>query len=180
MEGKNLTVEIQSRYEKVRLYLNGKVVAEQTSTRKNYDGKIDVAYEPGELKAVGVENGKEIEECKLETVGEPVSIRLTPDRKIIHADGQDLSFVAVEVLDKNGKVQPNASEEIQFECSGPGRIAGLGNANLKSEEPYQGTQCRVFHGRALVVLRSEKQPGALTLKANAAGLQSTETVVESK
>ena len=180
MEGKNLTVEIQSRYEKVRLYLNGKVVAEQTSTRKNYDGKIDVAYEPGELKAVGVENGKEIEECKLETVGEPVSIRLTPDRKIIHADGQDLSFVAVEVLDKNGKVQPNASEEIQFECSGPGRIAGLGNANLKSEEPYQGTQCRVFHGRALVVLRSEKQPGVLTLKANAAGLQSTETVVESK
>lgn len=181
MEGKSLTVEIQSRYEKVRLYLNGKLLAEKpTSRSQGYEARVDVAYEPGELKAVGVENGKEVAECKLETVGEATSIRLAPDRKTIRADGQDLSFITVEVVDKDGKLQPNAAQEIQFELAGPGSIAGLGNADLKSEEPYQGSQCRAFHGRALVVLRSAKTTGELTLRAQAAGLAGAETTVKSQ
>jgi beta-galactosidase len=64
--------------------------------------------------------------------------------------------------------------------AGPGRIAGLGNADLKTEELYQGTQFRVFHGRALVVLRSAKQTGTLVLRAQSPGLVSAVTKVASQ
>jgi beta-galactosidase len=74
------------------------------------------------------------------------------------------------VLDKNDQLQPNADNEISFGLTGAGSIAGLGSANMKSEEPYQGTQCRVFHGEALVVIRSNHQPGPIELQAHASGL----------
>jgi len=178
-EGKPMEVEVYSRHSGVRLYLNDKLVGEHPTTRgQNFRAVFNLNYEPGVLKAVGVQDGKEVGDCQLETVGEPAAIRLTPDRQTIHADGQDLSFVTVEVVDKQGRLQPNADEEIQFELAGPGCIAGLGNANLKSEEPYQGTELHVFHGRALVVLRSAKQTGTLVLRAKSSGLVSAVTKVE--
>jgi beta-galactosidase len=171
-EGKPMEVEAYSRYDKVRLYLNNKLVDEQVTTRKqNYKASFKLAYEPGTLRAVGVQGDKELEQCKLVTVGEPASIRLTPDRTTLHADGRDLSFVKVEVMDRAGRLQPNADQTIRFILTGPGVIAGLGNANLKSEDPYQGNQCRAFHGRALVVIRSTQKAGEIILKANSDGLE---------
>jgi len=170
-EGKQMAVEVYSRYPKVRLYLNGAPIGEQdTNEGQHFRAIFHLPYQPGTLRVVGVQDGNEVGEYTLATADAPASIRLTPDRTTIHADGQDLSFVQVEVLDKDGKVQPNADEEISFALTGPGSIAGLGNADLKSEEPYQGTQCRVFHGVAQVVIRSTHQPGALQLKAHAEGL----------
>jgi beta-galactosidase len=180
LEGKTLTVEIHSRYDTVRLYLNDKLVAERrVGPPPNYEVLIEVAYEPGTLRAVGVENGREVEERKLETVGEAVGLRLTPDRAVIRADGQDLSFVDIEVVDGKGRLQPNAGQLVRLTLSGPGTIAGLGNADLKSEEPYTGTQCHVFHGRALVVLRGTRDAGALVLKAEAEGLHPAAVTVGS-
>ncbi len=170
-EGKPMTVEVYSRYEKVRLYLNDKLVDEKPTTRgQNFQASFTLPYQPGTLKAVGIENGQEVGGVHLETVGEPAAIRLTPDRASIKADHQDLSFVTVEVTDAKGALQPNADEAISFSISGPGTIAGLGNANLKCEDSYQGTQCRVFHGRALVVIRSTKEAGVINLQAESAGL----------
>lgn len=176
-EGKPMEVDVYSRYATVRLYLNGERIGEE-KTSPLFRATFKLNYAPGTLKAVGVENGQEVGEATLVTVGEPTAIRLTPDRSVIKADGQALSFVAVEIVDENGQVQPNADQLVSFRLTGPGSIAGLGNANLKSEEPYQGTQCHVFHGRALVVLRSGKDTGALTLKAESSGLKSAETEVK--
>ena len=88
--------------------------------------------------------------------------------------------MSVEVVDKAGRVQPNENQKISFSLSGPGTIAGLGNADLKNEEPYQGAECHVYHGRALVVLRGAKQHGNLDLKAEAQGLESARAMVTSK
>ncbi len=170
-EGKPMTVEVYSRYEQVRLYLNGKLIDQKPTTRaQNFQASFTLPYQPGTLKAVGVENGQEVGDAELKTVGEASAIRLTADRSTIKADGQDLSFLQVEVVDKDGQLQPNADGLVTFTLTGPGTIAGLGNANLKSEEPYQGTQCHVFHGRALIVLRSTEQAGTLKLKAESSGL----------
>ena len=68
-----------------------------TTRAQNFQATFTVPYQPGTLKAVGVENGQETETMQLETVGEPAIITLTPDRKSINADGQDLSFIQVEV-----------------------------------------------------------------------------------
>ncbi len=178
-EGKAMGVDVYSRYSSVRLYLNGKLIGEMPTTRaQNFQATFTVPYQPGTLKAVGVENGLETETMQLETVSEPATIRLTPDRKSINADGQDLSFIQVEVLDNQGKLQPNADELISFKVTGPGTIAGLGNAWLDSTEPYQGSECHVYHGRALIVLRAGEQPGALDLKAESPGLTVAETQVK--
>jgi beta-galactosidase len=180
-EGKPMTVDVYSRYEKVRLYLNDKLIDEKPTTRgQNFQASFTLPYQPGKLKAVGVENGQEVGDAELHTVGDPSAIRLTPDRSTINADGQDLSFIEVEVVDKDGQLQPNADELISFTLTGPGTIAGLGSANLKGEEPYQGTQCHVFHGKALIVLRGSKEAGALQLKAEATGLAPGQTEITCK
>jgi beta-galactosidase len=114
---------------------------------------------------------------QLETVNDPASIKLSADRSTIHADGQDLSFIQVDVLDKQGQLQPNADELISFTLAGPGTIAGLSNAWLKSTEPFQGTTCHVYHGRALIVLRGSKTPGTLDLKADSPGLASSKVAI---
>ena len=101
-EGKQTEVEAYSRYEAVRLYLNDKLVEERTV--KPTDGfrtTFKLAYQPGMLKVVGLENGKEVGEFKVATAGEPASIRLTADRATIHSGEQDLSFINVEALDKD-------------------------------------------------------------------------------
>ena len=109
-------------------------------------------------------------DVRLVTAGAPAALRLTPDRAMLHADGQDLSFVAVEVMDKDGRLQPNADGEVNFDLSGPGIIAGLGSALLKGEEPYQGSRCHVYHGRALVVVRVKREAGKLALTARTGSL----------
>jgi len=169
-EGKSLEVEIYSAYDHVRLYLNGEKVEESDIDHQGRRAILKLAYQPGTIKAVGVENGVEVESCELTTTQAPASIRLTPDRATLHADGQDLSFVQVEVLDKDGKLQPNADEEISFSLNGPATIAGLGSANMKSQDPYQGARTHVFHGCAQVVIRSTEQAGPVVLTAHADGL----------
>jgi beta-galactosidase len=107
----------------------------------------------------------------LETAGPPARIKLTADRAVVRADGQDLSFVTVEVVDKAGRVEPAAAQNIQFAVTGPGTIAGLGNADMTSGQPYQGTEYKVFHGRALVVVRTSGRAGVIELSASVPGLE---------
>lgn len=181
-EGQPVDVEVYSRYDAVRLYLNGRLAAsEQPTTRKQaFLAKFKVPFAPGTLKAVGLKDGKEAETFTLVTAGPPAAIRLTPDCTALKADGQDLSFVRVEVLDREGRLQPNADQKIAFALSGPGTIAGLGNASLADSGCYQGTRCRAFHGRAQVVLRSTRQAGTLKLTANAAELAGAEVTIRQK
>jgi beta-galactosidase len=174
-EGKPMKVEVYTRYAKVRLYLNDKLVEERDV--HGFYTDFTLPYAPGVLKIAGVDGDKEVESYELKTAGEPVALRLTPDRTTIHADAQDLSFVQVEVVDKDGNRQPNADEAVHFTLTGPGSIAGLGNALLKGDAPYQGSDCHVYHGRALVVLRSTHAAGTLALHAEATGLKAADAKV---
>jgi beta-galactosidase len=176
LEGKPMQVEVYSRYPEVRLYLNGKSIGGQTV--HNFEATYTVPYQPGTLKAVGLENGQEIGDVELETANPPAAIRLTPDRTTINADGQDLSFVKVEVVDAQGRLNPNADQRIDFDLAGPATIAGLGNADLKCQDPYQGTSCHAFHGRALLVIRAGEKAGPVSLTAHAAGLKEAAVTVQ--
>jgi beta-galactosidase len=172
MEGKPLTVEIYSRGEAVRLYLDERLIGEKPTTRaEKFKANFDVPYAPGALKAVALQDGKPIAESVLRTVGDPVRVRLTADRKSLRADGQDLSFINVEAVDANGQPHPNAEHQVTFRLQGPGAIAALGNGDMFSEEAYQGSQRKLFHGKALVVVRTARKGGALTLTVTAPGLK---------
>lgn len=170
-EGKTLHVEVYSKYPSVRLYLNNKLLGEKSTTRdQEYKATFTVPYSSGTLKAVAVENNKEVEFTTLQTSGDASKIKLTADRKEIAADGQDLVYVTVEITDKDGVLQPNAIDRLRFEIEGGGVIAGVDNADLKDCDLYIGGTRKAWHGRALVVIRSKQDAGDVKLTVTSPGL----------
>jgi beta-galactosidase len=177
-EGRPLRVDVSSRHDAVRLSLNGVLVGETpTDAAHELTASFEVPYEPGRLRVVGVSQGRETEEVELVTAGDAVRIRLSPDRLRIRADGQDLSFVTVEIVDEQGRLRPDASVAVRYALEGPATIAGIGSGNLITSESYQANPRRVFHGRALVVLRSIHEPGTVRLTASAAGLEGSSVTI---
>ncbi len=177
-EGKEMEVEVYAGTEKVRLYLNGKQVGEMpTGVEQERKATFKLPYAPGTLKAVGVNGGREVATSVLETTGEAAKLQLKADRSVLDADGQDLSYVVVEAVDAQGRLQPNATQEVEFTVSGPGTIAAVGNGDGMSTEAYQGSKRALFHGRAVAVVRSAEKAGAITLTAKAAGLTEGQVTV---
>jgi beta-galactosidase len=129
---------------------------------------MDVVYEPGELKAVIYKDGAVIGETINKTAGEPTKLVLTADRKKISADGHDLSYVMVEAVDNEGNPCPLASDKVTFKLDGHAEIAGIGNGNPLSMEPFQDSEHSLFYGKAMLVLRSvERKTGTVTVTATA-------------
>lgn len=180
-EGQPLEVEVYAGTEKVRLYLNGRLIGEKATTKaEQLKALFTVPYEAGELKAVGLKGGKAVAESMLKTTGAAHGLRLTADRRGIGADGEDLAYVTVEAVDEHGAVVPDAAASVKIALQGPGSIAGLGNGDGKSAGRYQGEELALYQGRGLVVLRAGRKAGALRLKAQSDGLQAAEVTVETK
>lgn len=173
-EGKDIEVEIYSKYPLVRLYLNDKLLGEQITTKEQqFKAIFTVPYSKGIIKAVGLDDNREIETKSLQTAGDAAKIKATADRKEILADGQDLSFVTVEITDENGVFQPNADNQLNFEIEGEGIIAGVGNADIKDCDPYVGNSRKAWKGRALVVVKSKHNAGLVKLTVKSSGLEKT-------
>jgi beta-galactosidase len=180
-EGKPMQVDVYSGADKVRLYLNDKLIGETPTGRdQHFKATFSVPYASGTLRAVGVRGDHDVAESVLITAGEPTQLRLTADRAVVHANGEDLSFIIVEALDANGRVQPNAAQSIGFELSGPGSIAAVGNGDGTSDELYQGHQRKLYNGRALVVVRTSTTPGEIQLKATTSGLKPAQQSIMSQ
>ncbi len=180
-EGKPLTVEVYSGAESVRLFLNDKLIGEKPTGREQaFKADFDVPYTPGTLKAVGIRSGREVAESILGTVGEPVRLKLTADRMALVADGQDLAFITVEAFDKNGQLEINGSQKVHFAVTGNGTIAAVGSGDGQSQESYVGDSFSLFHGRALVVLRTSRKPGQIKVTATVDSLTAASVVIESK
>lgn len=132
----------------------------------------DVVYQPGELKAVAYKGGREIGTAVMRTAGEPAALRLTPDRTKLKADGWDLSYVLVEALDAEGNLCPLADNLVRFEVEGPAEIAGVGNGNPMSFEPFRADYRKLFYGKAMLILRTvEGKTGPIRVRARAEGLR---------
>ena len=170
-EGRNMQAEVYSKYPKVRLYLNDELIGEKaTAEAQEYKAIFTLPYSPGRLKAVGVEDDKEIESANLQTARDAAKIKLTADRKEILANGQDLCYVAVEVTDNDGVIQPNAANRLHFKIEGPGVIAGVDNADLKDYDLYVSNTRKAWKGRALVVIKSTHGSGDIKLIITSPGL----------
>jgi beta-galactosidase len=180
-EGKEMQVEVYSGAEKVRLFLNDKLIGEKPTSRdQEFKATFSVPYAPGTLKAVGIRGDRAVAESALTTAGKPVKLRLTADRAMLRADAEDLSFVTVEALDADGRLQSNADQDVQFAISGAGVIAAVGNGDGQDTASYQGNQRKLFQGRALVVVRTSKSAGPIRLTATAAGLSAGTIDVHAK
>ncbi len=170
-EGKPLEVQVYSRYEAVRVYLNDVLMGEKpTTVAEKFRAVFVVRYAAGTLRTAGVQEGKEVESNILRTAGPVFGLRLGADRTELTADGQDLSFITVEAVDAGGNFQPNGDQMVRFAVDGPATIAGMASGDYGEVEEYQGDQRQLFHGRAEIVIRSTRTPGAIAVDASADGL----------
>ncbi len=179
LEGKSVDVQVYSRYDAVRVSLNGTVIGEKPTGRsEQFKAVISVPYAAGTLKTEGLVDGKVVATSQIKTVGPVAKLRLTADRSILHADGQDLSFITVEGLDADGNFQPNGDQEVTFNVSGAGSLAGVANGDLNNADSYQAKSRKLYQGRALIVVRATRQPGAVEVQATADALTEARAKIE--
>jgi beta-galactosidase len=139
----------------------------------------DVPFQPGRLIAVATEDGQQVSRDELDTTGMPRAIALTPDKRVITADGSALSHVTVEVVDAHGRVIPGAGNLIQFSVEGQGKLVGTDNGHQENATGYTSPSMPVFNGKALAVVASTRQPGAIKLTATSPGLPPSWTTLVS-
>ena len=157
--------------DEVELYVNGVSQGVRSKDAEHLHVVWNVTFEPGTVKVVAHKDGVETASQEIHTASEPAQIRLTPDRSTIKADGTDLSFVTVEILDKDGNLCPNADNLVQFEISGNGFIAGVDNGSPISLERFKDSKRKAFYGKCLVVLQSNGKKGTIKLDAVSEGLK---------
>ena len=158
--------------DEVELFINGKSQGvRKKSNEHEYHVAWHVTYEPGEVRVVARKNGKQVNEKTIRTAGAPHHIRLTPNHNVLKANGRSLSFVTVEVVDKEGNLCPWADQNIQFSLTGEGKIAGVDNGSPFSLERFQANSRHAFFGKCMVVVQAGKAPSVIKLTAKGVDLQ---------
>lgn len=198
MEGEEIPVYGYTNCEEAELFLNGKSLGRKVKGKDNpfhivdftvWDGsdfytpyrlRWDVPYASGELKIVGYRDGKAVTEKVVRTAGKPARIRLVADRSEITADGNDLSFITIQVEDKKGNPCPMADNLIQFEVTGAGSLKAVGNGNAATTESFQDPFRKAFSGKCLVIVQSGVDPGSIRVKATSKGLKSATVTVQTR
>ena len=180
-EGDIVDVIAYTNMKDVELFLNGESLGKQELS----DGKLHlswkVPFKPGELRAVGHSvDDIEISDV-VRTAGAPSRLASTADRYSLAADGQDLSFVTVDVVDSKGVRIPDANHLIKFSVEGPAEIVGVDNGDQCCHESFKATQHTAFNGKCLCIVRSIKgKTGRVVVRANADGLVETEVEIYTK
>jgi beta-galactosidase len=165
--------------DEVELYLNGKSVGIKKKTGDDLHIMWRLKFEPGTIKAVSRKDGKVVLTKTISTAGVPAKIQLIADRKTITADGKDLSFITVNILDKDGNIVPDADNRIKFTISG-GTLASVDNGNPVSHDSFRADNTKAFHGKALAVVKGRETAGDITVMATGAGLASARVVLKAK
>lgn len=166
-EGKPIEVEVYSHFPKVKLYLNDKLIGEQTVSECK--AVFTLPYQPGVLKAEGLADGNVQSSVSLQTADEAKIIRLTADKSMPKA--QDLVYVTIELLDVNGILNPVAADELTATVKGPATIVAFGNADIKDCDPYFDTTHKAWKGRALLVIKRTTKSGKVTISVQGNGLK---------
>ncbi|OEJ98815.1 hypothetical protein A8C32_06405 [Flavivirga aquatica] len=177
--GKVTPVFVYTSGDEAELFLNGKSLGRKKKEKYKYRLRWnEVVYKPGTLKVVAYKNEKVWAKSEIKTTKKASHIKLSPDRTRITANGQDLSFVTVKIIDKNGLTVPRTHNIVEYSVSGPGEIIAIGNGDPTNHESFQATKRKVFNGLALVVIRSKKgEEGKIVLHAKSSGLKTTNTEI---
>ena len=170
-EGQNVDVWAYTSCDEVELFLNNQSQGIRKKSVDDLHLMWRIPFTAGTLKAIGRIPGKQDLETEVKTAGIAAKIQLEADRKIINADGKDLSFITVKILDENGTLVPHANNLINFTIKGPGKIAGVDNGSQTSHEPFQANSRSAFNGLCLAVIQTSLTPGIIKLDAASGGLK---------
>ena len=173
-DGQIIDVCVYSNAPQVALFLNDELIGKKTIDHEGPDLKavFSLPYKKGLIKAVAYdENDKEVATDIKETFGDPEKIVLKADKSIMKADTEDLIFVEISTVDKNGKCVENARNRINLSLSGSGRLVGVDNGDSTDYEQYKGTSRKLFSGKLMAIIASDSSTGPIVLKAESPGLE---------
>ena len=179
-QGDTVDVWAYSNSDEIELFLNGKSLGRKRKSGDDLHLMWRIPFEPGTLRALARSNGKVVLTQEIRSAGRPARIILIPDRKLIQADGSDLSFVTVKIVDANGTVVPHADNLVQFQLAGEGSIAAVDNGSQISHEPFKANYRKAFNGMCLSIIQSKEKAGRILLKATAVGLAPASVAIEAK
>ncbi|MBT8308282.1 MAG: DUF4982 domain-containing protein [Maribacter sp.] len=186
-EGKTTPVFVYTNYHSAELFVNGKSMGIR---KKHNEGTpqhryrlmwMDVKYEPGSIKVVAFDKaGKIVATKERVTSGKPYRIKLNPDRTVINADGEDLAFVTVSVVDEKGNECPTATNHLNFKVKGNGFYRAACNGDPTSLEMFHLPTMKLFSGKLVVLVGSTNKKGPIELSVTGKGLKSGKVVLTSK
>ena len=200
-EGEVTPVFVYTNYPSAELFINGKSQGKRTkdlsveidssyteAAQKSFERQkryrlmwMDTKYEPGTVKVVAYdENGKAVDEAEIHTAGKPHHIVLTADRDQLQADGKDLSFINVKIVDKDGNFCPNETRQIKFKVKGAGTFRAATNGNSASLESFQEPQMKLFSGQLTAIVQSAEEAGTITFEASAPGVKSAKLILKAE
>lgn len=180
--GEVTPVHVFSSADEAELFVNGKSQGRRRKAPYEYRFRWDyVTYEPGEVRVVTYKDGEEWAEAVTRTAGPPAKLDASADRSTIKADGMDLVFITVRTADAAGATAPRADNRVRFTVEGPGELIATDNGDPTSFEPFQAAERKAFNGYVVAIVRSVAgRRGAITVRAESAGLGSGSAVIRSE
>ncbi|MGF7138921.1 beta-galactosidase GalB [Roseimarinus sediminis] len=181
-EGQVTPVHVFTSGDEAELFLNGESLGRKKKGAYEYRLRWDnVRYAPGTLKVLVYKNGNSWAEDVVETTGDPVALQLEADRSTIASDGKDLSFITVTLLDAEGRVVPDADNEIEIKIEGTGVLLATDNGDPTDMTEFPSAVRKAFNGLALAIVSAEKGvSGTFTVSAHSHGLKGQSITIVAK
>lgn len=185
-EGEVTPVFVYTDYPKAELFINGKsqgVREKNDSTNMNRYRLMwmETVYEPGEVKVVAYDDkGNAVAEKVIRTAGKPDHIVLTPSRKELSADGEDLVYITVQVADKEGNIVPTDSRRVKFSAKGAGKFRATANGDPTNLDLFHLPEMPLFAGAATAIVQAGDKPGTVTFEAKAPGVKGAKITIPVK
>ena len=180
-EGQKIPVSVYTSYPYAELFVNGR--SQGVRSKEDVPGLMwnDVIYQPGELKVIAYdENGAKAMTEIVRTAGKATGLRLTPDRNIMDADGEDLCFINVSVTDDNGNPVPTDNRLINVKVSGAGSFKAMANGDPACQEAFNKPQMHMFNGQLTVIVQSSKTPGVITVEVSGKGVKKSTITIKTE
>lgn len=173
-DGQIIDVDVYSNAHKIALYYNDELVGEKSLDQahdKIYSASFVVPYKEGVLAAFAYDAaGNEIARCEERSFGNPAKIELKTEYEEIRADGEDLQFIEITVLDKDGNEVKNARNRVSINVSGPARLVGMDNGDSTDYDQYKTNSRKLFSGKLMAIIAATKTPGSICVTASSEGL----------
>ena len=177
-EGEKIPVFVYTNYPSAELFINGKSYGRQT---KHKNGTVenryrlmwhDAVYQPGEVRVVAYdEQGNPVAEKTVRTAGKPHHIELVTDRSSLQADGKDLAYVTLRIVDKDGNLCPNDGRLVSFKVKGAGKYRASANGDPTCLDLFHKPEMHAFGGMLTVIVQSGEKNGEIELQATAKGIK---------
>jgi len=176
-----IKVKVYSSYPEVKLELNGEVIgtAQIDSTNK-YTAEFELPYTPGELRATGISDGKEMESVLLQTTGPASKLELNEEKSVIRADKNALAFINVHAADQEGLLTPGDESGVLVKVGGPAILQAAGNGGPEHQGSFTDETFSLFRGKGMVIIRSTGEPGSITVEVSSRGLKPASITLEAK